>query len=206
MAATAAMTALLFLGILHMAISGGAVSPPRGSVSIVGTPTFFGDGCPAGSAVAVVSPDAQTVTVIFSKYSAFTPGALSNRRRSCTVTADIKFPSGFTYSLATVTFRGFAQLESGVVGTLAASYYYSGVTGTISTLRTLPAKFNDNFEFTDKFATLAYAPCGMRRNLNLKSEVRVVPPRWPRGRKGIISVDSQDLKLSQIFRLVWKRC
>ncbi|GBG71804.1 hypothetical protein CBR_g9213 [Chara braunii] len=201
------MVALLLLGIFQMAAAGGAEAPPPGTVRIVGV-SSNGNGCPPGSTEVILSSDLLAITAIFSKYTASTPGAVAERRKSCTLSVDLVYPTGFSYAVATVTYRGYAQLEKGVVGTLAASYYFSGVPGTVKTLRKLPSPINDNFEYTDKFVTLAYTPCDLKapRNLNLKSEIRVTPSKSSSKAAGLITVDSKDLSLKQIFSLTWEKC
>eukprot|EP00244_Chara_vulgaris_P013477 TRINITY_DN7716_c0_g1_i1.p1 TRINITY_DN7716_c0_g1~~TRINITY_DN7716_c0_g1_i1.p1 ORF type:complete len:202 (+),score=24.43 TRINITY_DN7716_c0_g1_i1:261-866(+) len=200
----AAKVTLLLLAVFHMAVLGIAGGPPAGTVSIAHV-SYNGNGCPSGSTEVILSSDLQSLTAIYSQYTAYTPGPVANRRRYCTVSVGLKYPTGFTFAVGTVTYRGFAQLDKGVVGTLAASYYFAGTTETAKTFRKLPSPFNNNFEFSDKFLTAVYTPCGLTapRNLVLKSEVRVVPKAKM---SGLVTVDSQDLSLKQIFRLNWKNC
>ncbi|GBG88245.1 hypothetical protein CBR_g46812 [Chara braunii] len=200
------MVVLLLLGLLQLAVPGLAQSPPSGTVKITKF-TYSGSGCPRGSAEGVVSSDGQTLTLIFSKYTVSTPGSTSNRRKNCQVGVTLMYPTGFTFTLGTVTFRGYAQFEQGVKGTLAAAYYFSGIQGTVRVSRNLPPPVEGNFEFTDQFVTFVYQPCDRQPlMLNLNSEARVMPPPSPSKSAGLITVDSQDLSLRQLFRLRWKKC
>eukprot|EP00244_Chara_vulgaris_P013478 TRINITY_DN7716_c0_g1_i3.p1 TRINITY_DN7716_c0_g1~~TRINITY_DN7716_c0_g1_i3.p1 ORF type:complete len:202 (+),score=26.73 TRINITY_DN7716_c0_g1_i3:295-900(+) len=200
----AAKVTLVLLALFQMAVLGIAGAPPAGTVSISYV-SYNGNGCPSGTTEVVLSSDLQSLTAIYSQYTAYTPGPVANQRRYCTVTVGLKYPTGFSFAVGTVTYRGFAELEKGVVGTLAASYYFAGTPQTSKTFHKLPSPFKDNFEITDKFLTAVYTPCGLTapRNLVLKSEVRVVPKAKM---SGLVTVDSQDLSLKQIFRLNWKNC
>eukprot|EP00244_Chara_vulgaris_P001786 TRINITY_DN1293_c0_g3_i2.p1 TRINITY_DN1293_c0_g3~~TRINITY_DN1293_c0_g3_i2.p1 ORF type:complete len:211 (-),score=12.59 TRINITY_DN1293_c0_g3_i2:485-1096(-) len=201
-----AMVVLLLLGLLQLVVPGLAENPPSDTVKIVRF-TYAGSGCPPGTAEGIISADGAALTVIFSKYTASTPGSPADRRKNCQVNAELSYPTGFTFTLGTVTFRGYAQLEEGVNGTLAASYYLTGSPGTVRTNRYLPSPSENNFEYTDEFATFIYQPCDRPPvALNINSEARVVPPLPPPNRAGLITVDSQDLKLTQLFLLRWKKC
>ncbi|GBG44674.1 hypothetical protein CBR_g78131 [Chara braunii] len=199
------MVILLLLGLLQLAVPGLAQSPPASTVKIT-VVTYAGTGCPPGSTEGVISSDGQTLTIIFSKYTAFTPGSPADRRKNCQVAVAVEYPSGFTFTLATVTYRGYAQLEPGVTGRLAASYYFSGIPGTVRSKHELRPPVDGNFEFTDKFGTVVYQECGVPPAiLNLVSEASVKPPPGSKA-VGLITVDSQDLRLKQIYRFIWKKC
>ncbi|GBG76294.1 hypothetical protein CBR_g22042 [Chara braunii] len=200
------MVILLLLGLLQLAVPGLAQSPPAGAVKITAF-KYSGTGCPPGSAEGVISFDGQTLTIIFSKYTVFTPGSPADRRKNCQVTVALEYPSGFTFTLATVTYGGlYAQLEPGVTGTLAAAYYFSGIPETARSKRELLPPLEGNFEFTDKFATVVYQACGVQPAIiNLFFEASVKPPPGSKA-VGLITVGSQDLRLKQIYRFIWKKC
>ncbi|GBG68172.1 hypothetical protein CBR_g2724 [Chara braunii] len=199
----AAMAALLLLALMQFAIHGHAASPPPGTVKIEGF-SYNGDGCPPGSAEGSVSDDARALTVMFSKYTATTDAGNSGLRRACTVTAVLSYPQGFRFHLVDVTLRGYAKLDAGVTGTIQTSYYISGVKGTARARRVIPGAFDDNFEYTDSFAAAVYSECNSVRNLQLVSEVRVSPAKPPKS--GLLTIDSQDLRLTEVFAITWESC
>jgi hypothetical protein len=51
---------------------------------------------------------------------------VAEKRKFCTLTVELDFPEGFSFSVADVDFRGFADLGAGIVGTQRASYYFAG--------------------------------------------------------------------------------
>ncbi|GBG85149.1 hypothetical protein CBR_g39715 [Chara braunii] len=201
----AAMVVLLLLVLLQLAVPGLAQSPASGTVTIANF-KYGGTGCPPGSADGLISEDGQTLTVIYSKYTVFTPGRLEDRRKLCQVAVNLIYPEGLTFTLGTVTFRGYAQFEEDVTGAVAAAYYFAE--GTVRAVHNMPPPVEGNFEFTDKFVDLVFAPCGSTTvKLNINSEARVVPPPPPKNNNtGLITVDSTDLSFRQIFSLTWNAC
>ncbi|GBG71757.1 hypothetical protein CBR_g9165 [Chara braunii] len=201
----AALAGVLLLILLQLAAHGYAVSPPPGSVKIVGS-TYNGDGCPNGSTVIVVSEDAQALTVMFSNFTASTDPPISNQRKQCTVGVKLSYPQGFTFSLGDIILRGYAKLDAGVKGVARTTYYIAGLTGTGKATGPLEGPMDDNFEVPSNFVSPAISQCNTTRDLNINSEVRVVPGRFVPKRSGLITVDSTDLKLTQIFSFSWQAC
>ncbi|GBG77869.1 hypothetical protein CBR_g25801 [Chara braunii] len=203
----AAMVVLLMLGLLQLALPGLAQSPPPGAVKIEKF-GYAGTGCPPGSADGIISSTGKELTVLFSAYTVSTPGSLADRRKNCQVAVSLSFPAGFTFTLVTVTFRGYAEFQEGVQGTLVASYYLAGTEQTESVVKNLPPPVRDNFTITDSFPAFIYPQCNSTSVLlNINSEARVVPPPPPlNNNEGVINVDAQDLALVQQFGLSWKIC
>ncbi|GBG89382.1 hypothetical protein CBR_g49173 [Chara braunii] len=197
----AAMVVLLLLALLQLAVRGLAQTPPSGTVRVESF-SYSGSGCPPGSAEGALSPDGTGLTVIFAEYKAFTPGSPDDQVKKCQLAVKLIYPTGFAFTLESVTVKGSAHFEEGVKGSLEVGYYFSGIPGAVRTLRRLPPPVDDMFEFDDDFLTFIYAPCGSESTtLNVYSEVRVVPPPPPsNNNKGLIIIDAHD------FSLRWKTC
>ncbi|GBG66744.1 hypothetical protein CBR_g68729 [Chara braunii] len=202
-----AMAALLLLvTMLQLAVHGQAEAPPANTVSIEGF-SYNGDGCPSGSAEGSISSDGQALTVMFSKYTATTEGRIQKQmRKSCVVTVKLNYPPGFVFTLGTVTMRGYGKLDAGIKGTIKTSYYISGLPGTASATHNFNGPFDDNYEVADEFIAAVESTCNVVRNLQLNSEVRVNPGKIPLPSNGLLTMDSQDLKLTQKFYFKWRRC
>jgi Domain of unknown function (DUF4360) len=54
--------------------------------------------------------------------------AVTENRKNCQINLDLRYPSGFTYSVLNTQFRGYADLAAGVTGVQSATYYFSGCT------------------------------------------------------------------------------
>ncbi|GBG89375.1 hypothetical protein CBR_g49166 [Chara braunii] len=132
----AAMVVMLLLGLLQLAVSGLAQSPPPGTLETDNVESA-GTGCPPGSLELDISPD-RIPSYGFKTFTVFTPGGPADRLKNCQVSVDLRYPNGSTFALGTATFRVSAQLEEGVTGSLAASYYFSSTRGTARSSRSLP--------------------------------------------------------------------
>jgi hypothetical protein len=55
-------------------------------------------------------------------------------RINCQLNINLKYPSGFQYSVLGTDFRGYTYLDAGVTGVQSANYYFSGCTCLFSRL------------------------------------------------------------------------
>ncbi len=169
---------------------------------------YAGSGCPAGSVADNLSADKQTFTLLFDDYIAEVGPGISarNKRKNCQINVLLDFPSGWTFAIADVDYRGYASLERGVTGIQQASYYFQGEvkTGTLST--TLRGPLDKDFLIRDSLAltALVWAPCGAKRALNINSQIRL--DSNSRHATGLLTTDSIDGSVKTIYNLQWKRC
>ena len=172
--------------------------------------SWAGSGCPAGSVASNVSPDLQAFTLLFDNYIAqIGPGVpLTESRKNCQIAVDLDFPSGWSYSILTVDYRGYADLESGVRGEQSSAYYFQGSTATprLTTTMNGPAARDYQIRDTLGVAATVWSPCGASRALNINSQVRLTSSN--RNARGMLTVDSIDgqLKTLQVYGLQWRRC
>lgn len=47
-------------------------------------------------------------------------------RKNCQINLDISYSAGYSYSVYSADYSGYADIDSGVQGTVAANYYFSG--------------------------------------------------------------------------------
>jgi hypothetical protein len=75
-----------------------------------------------------ISDDRTIVTLIFDAYVAsIGPGIpLTESRKNCQLSVNIKYPGGFQYSILSADYRGYASLQKGITGTVKSTYYFSG--------------------------------------------------------------------------------
>jgi hypothetical protein len=175
----------------------------------VKTISFAGSGCPAGSVAGNVSPDRQAFTLLFDQYIAEAgPGVPFNqKRKNCQINLDLDFPSGWSYTIFTVDYRGYVSLERNVKATQQSSYYFQGQ-GKTATLKTILAGPTDrNFAIRDTLGLEAtvWSPCGARRALNINSQVQVDNSRAS-NKYGLITTDSIDGELTLVYGIKWTRC
>lgn len=150
--------------------------PPPDKI-VIKVATVNGSGCPQGTAAVAVSPDNTAFTVTYSDYLAQVGGGAPSTafRKNCQLNLIVHVPGGFTYAIASVDYRGFASLQRGATGTEKASYYFQGSPDTASRTHAFNGPYEDNWQATDEtdWAQLVWAPCGVERNFNINTELRV---------------------------------
>jgi hypothetical protein len=155
-----------------------------------------------------IPPSGGTFTLLFSRLSAQTgPGVGQNEaRRSCQVMVGFDFPSGYSFSIEGADVRGYALLESRVNALLRSTYSFPGAPREARAFELpLAGELDENFTKSDVVAPDLFSPCSGRRNLHVKTEVRI-DDRDARGARGLVTVDSVDGVLEQTYRLRFRRC
>jgi Domain of unknown function (DUF4360) len=164
----------------------------------IGQPGYGGNGCPAGSASATVSPDGQELTVLFDKFMALgnSPNA-SERRKSCNMTIPIRVPQGFQISLYDADYRGYVAPNTR--GTLRAEYFFAGSRGPV-----FNRTFNGEANYTarDSLATVAnvWSRCGASVNMRVNASMVA-------SGAGMATVDSFDLShRGLVYHIKYRSC
>ena len=184
--------------------------PPPGNITL-DLKSVNGSGCPEGTAAVAVSDDKTAFTVTYSAYTAQVGPAAepTDRRVNCQLAMVANIPQGYTYAIAAADYRGYAFLARGAWGLEKASYYFQGSPGTEYRSHRIDGPQDDNFAFTDEtaIAALVWARCGVKRNFNVNTELRV-NAGWsnPNKNPSYLNMDSTDISVSTIFHLAWKHC
>ena len=173
----------------------------------LGVPEYGGTGCPAGSASAVLSPQEDTVSILFDNYVAEAGGTTGRRvdRKSCAIGIPVEVPQGYSVAVFAVDYRGANVIPPGGMNRFNAEYFWAGVRGpTISRVFTGPS--NKDFTLTDNLiaTTLVWAPCGQSVTLRINSSMMAQTNRNYDQAMGI--VDSADVSSGLIYHIQWRRC
>ncbi|WP_046729081.1 DUF4360 domain-containing protein [Streptomyces humi] len=183
--------------------------PPPDKI-VINVATVNGSGCPAGTTAVAVSEDNEAFTVTYSAYLAQAGGNSDPTafRRNCQLNLVVHVPGGFTYAIASADYRGFASLQQGATGTQRASYYFQGSSNTAAASHPFSGPYNDNWQATDTtdWAQLVWAPCGVQRNFNINTELRVNAGTANPGKVSFMTMDSTDGDISTVYHLAWKQC
>ncbi len=189
--------------------SGGFEDPPPDKI-VIKVATVNGSGCPQGTAAVAVSEDNTAFTVTYSDYLAQAGGTSDPTafRKNCQLSLIVHVPGGFTYAIASADYRGFASLQPGASGTQRASYYFQGSSNTVFKNHPFTGPHNDNWQATDTtdWPQLVYAPCGVQRNFNINTELRVTAGTQSPGKVSFMTMDSTDGDISTVYHLAWKEC
>ncbi|MFD7872567.1 DUF4360 domain-containing protein [Streptomyces sp. NPDC059766] len=205
----AAAAALLTSALPAQASSPVFTDPPPDKI-VITVATVNGSGCPQGTTAVAVSEDNTAFTVTYSNYLAQAGGNSDPTafRKNCQLNLVVHVPQGFTYAIASADYRGFAALESGASATQRASYYFQGSPATAYRSHPFSGPLNDNWEATDStdWAQLVWAPCGVQRNFNINTEIRVNAGTSSPGKVSFMTMDSTDGDISTIYHMAWKDC
>jgi hypothetical protein len=206
-AITAASTAIALLGMFGTKVL--AQDAPNPNEVTIRNITYGGTGCPSNTVAASVSPDAKAFTLFFDQFVAQGgPGTTArDSYKVCNLSIDLRFPTGWTYSLVGVDYRGFAQLDPGVTGQQRSEYWIQGVSGRSIPLRSdIFGPYANDYRYSDRLGltSVVWAPCGMTRALNVKASVAVVGANSRRS--GLMTVDSIDGEVKHVYGIQWRRC
>ncbi|MEU3145028.1 MULTISPECIES: DUF4360 domain-containing protein [unclassified Streptomyces] len=189
--------------------STGFVDPPPDRI-VIKVATVNGSGCPQGTTAVAVSEDNTAFTVTYSDYLARAGGTSdpTASRKNCQLSLIVHVPQGFTYAIASADYRGFAALQPGASGTQRASYYFQGSPNTEYRSHPFTGPHDDNWQATDTtdWAQLVYAPCGVQRNFNINTELRVSAGTSSPDKVSFMTMDSTDGDISTTYHMAWKEC
>lgn len=161
---------------------------------------YAGNGCPAGSASVVLSPDKQSVSVLFDEYIAEAggPGQRTFDRKKCDIAFGLKIPSGISVSFIDADYRGFNDLPRGARASFTRDYFFAGSRGASLTKNWNGSRSND-FHIKDRLGVYAnvWSACGADVIMRSKTSATV---RTSRGREALMMVDSADLSSKTVYR------
>jgi hypothetical protein len=191
-----------------------AISPASARAAVPGQPPHFtvqllsvnGSGCPIGS-TAVSAPNDSTFTVTYDNYLADNGnGSLpTDFRKNCQLDVLLGIPSGFTFGITGIQYRGFAALDSGARGQLTAAYYFPGQPGTFTQNHSVAGPTNSNYEFDDGFQVATWAPCHTAAAVNINSSLQVFQGSDP-SFFNEMTMDSTDVGAATIFHVSFRHC
>lgn len=173
----------------------------------LGQPAYGGNGCPQGTASAVLSPDRKTLSVLFDNYQA-TAGRGTGRtldRKSCNLAVPVHVPQGLSVSLFQMDYRGFNDLPRGGSSRFSVEYFFAGQRGP-STAKDFYGSLNDEYLITNQVAAtaLVWSPCGADTNLRINSSMQVRTNSA--NEQAMATVDSADIRSGIVYHVQWRRC
>lgn len=197
--------------LLLLLASSAYADPPPSDHIVIDVITVNGSGCPAGTAAVAVSPDNTAFTVTYSNYTAQVGvgAAPTDFRRNCQLNLLVHVPQGFTYAIAQANYRGFGSLAAGATALQRASYFFQGQTATPNIDHSFAGPLLDDWQTTDTtdLAALIFAPCGMQRNLNVNTELRVAAGTSdPKKTTSFMTMDSTDGAITTTYHFAWQVC
>jgi hypothetical protein len=190
---------------------GSAVSVANPSGAYFASITANGSGCPAGTWEAGISDDGKAFTVTFSGYEAIVDPGQSFSIKDCNLAIDIKTPTGFSFSVSSFHYQGYAILDkAGMTAAQTAKYYFMGNPLPARELRSdMAGPFDDSYLFTDKIGLvdLVWSPCGTHRRLNAATRL-VLRNNAKKTGSGYLNTSDVNGEIKTVFQfgLSWRKC
>jgi hypothetical protein len=182
-------------------------APPSGRITL-DVQTVNGSGCPAGTASVAMLPDNTGFKINYSNFRAEDGGTADPTafRKNCQVNLNVHIPQGFTFAVARADHWGRLHLEAGATALERSNYYYQGSAENNFVDHAFTGPLSGTWRATDitPVAELVYSPCGVTRNLNINSELRV-NSGTSTGRN-YISMRASDGEVYTLVQFQWKQC
>ncbi|KAJ3184902.1 hypothetical protein HDU85_001592 [Gaertneriomyces sp. JEL0708] len=172
-----------------------------------------GSGCPwnpqSPSASLILANDKRSFTILFDKFVASAgPGIpRTENRKNCQLNIKLHIPGGWQYSIASADFRGWAELDRNVNGRQHSIYYFQGDGRTTTAETTIKGPFANNYALHDEieFTSQSWSTCGEQRPVNINTSIFVDNTKNTKG-GGVMTTDSVDGKVTQVYQFQWKKC
>jgi hypothetical protein len=182
-----------------------------------------GSGCLPDSYAASISPDGQSFSLLLDHYEAAISLQTPVAQQTCQFIFNFHVPLGWTFSLITADYRGFAYAELGTLLSQQALYSFEGSrrpeqrrehkTEERHSFRPFEIKgpYNDNYTLHQELDSRAapWSPCNASESQTLTMTTSL-SARSLRGNSNLqaqISLDSLDGNImAQNFKFGWKRC
>jgi hypothetical protein len=173
----------------------------------LGNPSYNGTGCPTRSAAVALSPDQQSLSILFDRFSAEAGGQTGKDldRKTCDIAVPVHVPQGLSVSVFKVDYRGFNSLPYGAYSQFNVEYFFAGNRGP-TYKKTFNGSLTDSYLLTNTLAATAiiWSPCGQDVNLRVNSSMLV---RTNSAREAALAtVDSADIHSGLVYHLAWRRC
>lgn len=172
-----------------------------------------GDGCLAGQVRGQLSPDRKELSFLFDNFitESGTPLAPRIDKKHCVIRMKIAIPENWSMSLASVDYRGFANVEEGGVAEHNAKYNLNKdkAEATFSNM-TIQGPFSDIYfhRYTLSEEQQSWSVCRARQ-VQLMIKISLSSLSKPVGNKrpiAMLTLDSLDTSTRQSFGVNWKPC
>jgi hypothetical protein len=190
---------LLGLNIPSATLAQTADAPPPGSVSIQSF-SYGGSGCPQGSVGSMITPDQTQIELLFDKFAAEldTKKTTFGSQANCSVSFELKYPSGWSVSWDRVEQSGSVNLSGGAQGQIRSRFYIPGNGGfDVTRIYDFPANDVEDYTVLQNSISDVFTQCGAQVPLDVNTQVRVYGT--PTGYNTVTIV-------ANILHLTWRPC
>ena len=173
----------------------------------LGTPSFNGNGCDRYNTAVSLTPSGQGVSILFDEFIVSSGGDPNSRFdvKNCNISIPVHIPNGYSVSVFSVDYRGFAVVPRwGHVG-FSANYYFAGQAGKASE-RVFEYPFEDDFLIRHQVrdGKFVWSRCGKDTTLRADTHLRAKGNNY--GDETQAGVDSIDVTGAIEYHLKFRRC
>jgi len=160
-----------------------------------------------------ISPDGKALTIMFSQYEADVGNGAATAAKfvskDCTIAITVHVPSGFTYAVQSFDYGGYVYLDPNVRATQRADYYFQG--DQVHSARgdtTMLGPQDRDYVLHDEIAigALVWAPCGVSRDLNIKTGLTLLNRSKDPYAYGYINTAVMDGSVILTVNFAWATC
>ncbi len=176
---------------------------------------LVGSGCSEATASAIITPDGQTLSVLFDNYSVEIGTGSANPQantlqKDCRVLIDVDVPPNVQYGLQQADYRGFAAIPAMAWGLHRFTHIVKNQ--PIASMREAkimgPTSGNYTATVMQKPGRFAYSTCNQpSQTIELLSQLSVsYLPSARDHQLAMINLDSVDTGVHTTFKLNWRPC
>jgi len=171
-----------------------SVAPAHADALSIGSPTYGGSGCAAGSVSSIFSPDEGSLSLLFDDYVVDAGPGESKDRKSCALTVPVTTDAGFRIQSITIDYRGYIEAPFLAWITFLARYKINGDDALDPILKAWPHNFEE--DFTIRHTILGpkpwqQFPCGGTFDLTARTEFTA--KKWIKWGAAFAALDSADV-------------
>lgn len=185
-------------------------APPDGVVKI-NKIIYGGSGCPQNSVSSSIADNGLNFGVSFDNYIAGIGNGFTrhDKRKNCELRVELTVPSGYSYTIVDVNYRGYADLDYGINGTFKTRYHFQGETDLAELTRSVRGSIDHDFIVSDSldFESFVWSECGTTAPVVLTTQHNLKKTHNASSyAEGVIGMDSVESKLTHQYGLKWKHC
>jgi hypothetical protein len=173
--------------------------------------TASGAGCPSNSWSYELVPEGNALTITFDRYLIEAPATSTPvvKQLPCNISLRIRTPKNLSYAITSFQYYGYANLTSGMKGTLLADYAWTGfgVANTHKTFRyDFPIPYDTTYALNDDIVArgnaLSWAPCEITSSLQVRSRLMVENANTQR--PAVLAMDNVDVRAQAALRITFR--
>jgi len=169
---------------------------------------YRGPACPAGTVDISLVADNTRFIVIFDVFNveAGPDAPLTESSKFCNLLIYPDYPAGWTWTVASIAYRGNAILSEAVKGRFRARYSFPGLR-SVSQDVVLFGPYLGDFDLLQPLDVFTWAPCGAGEPAPMTvTSTGQVDNTANRNKKGLLTVEQTDGAFKLVVNLKWRRC